>query len=166
MRLAELSTAERRYLSSPLAPVDALTPALVRHLQGVLGARMKQRVEISVTAAAPDVMQAPLAERAVPEMSWESGLEAMWLRARLGGHCDASTRCAALTANLLHTLQRALAETWLSLHDRDSLPALLTLRVALPRADSGAQPATLLLHWPATQANMHQWAQRIIRHEN
>lgn len=166
MRLAELSAAERRYLNSPLAPVDALTPALVRHLQGVLGARMKQRVQISVTAAAPDVMQAPLVERAVPEIGWESGLEAMWLRARLGGRCDASTRCAALSANLLHTLQRALAETWLSLHGMDSLPALLTLRIALATADSGAQHATLVMHLPATQANMHQWAQRMIHHEN
>ena len=153
MRLAELSTAEQRYLSSPLPPGDAWTPFLILRLSRVLGARMKQRVQIFPVA--PDPLALGMG-RAAPEISWDSELDAMWVRARLGGSARIYTHCDALSRNLLRTLQHTLAETWMSSTQNKTLPRTLHLRIK-----NAAQQAVLTICFPATFSQMDRWAQRM-----
>lgn len=166
MRLVELSAAERRYLSSPLPTAEALPPVLARHLGQLLGARMKQRVQIQ-TEPSPRATSDFLIGSSVPEIQWDSELDAMWLRGRLGGHsCLSQMRCAAMSQNLLRTLQRSVAETWISLSGVRTLPTALSLRVETPSDKISATHARLLIRFPSSLADMNQWAQHIIRHEN
>lgn len=159
MRLAELSPAEHRYLSSPLPPVDNWTPLLMKRLGRVLSARMKQAVEIF--PAAPDLKHPPsITARNTPEIQWDSAFDSMWVRARLGGPVRTTTRCTALSRNLQHTLQQLLAETWLSA-PHEILPATLCWRIEMPNGDNLIQ-ATLTMHFPDTLTLMDRWAQRMI----
>lgn len=166
MRLAELSPAERGYLGSPLQTAEALPPLLIHHLGQLLGARMKQRVQIQ-TEPNPRVTTDFLIDPSVPEIQWDSELDAMWLRGRLGEHgCLSPTRCAAMSQNLLRTLQRGVAETWISLSGVRTLPTALSLRVETPSDKINVTHATLLIRFPSSLTDMNQWAQHIIRHEN
>ena len=166
MRLAELSAAERRYLSSPLPAAEALPLLLARHLGQLLGARMKQRVQIQ-TELNPRVTTGFLLDSSVPQIQWDSDLDAMWLRGRLGGHsCLSPTRCVAMSQNLLRTLQGGVAETWISHPGVRTLPTALSLRVETPSDKISATHATLLIRFPSSLTDMNRWAQHIIRHEN
>jgi len=158
MRLAELSPAERRYLSSPLPPVDAWTPMLIQRLCHLLGARIKQRVQIF--AVAPDTLPVD-AERITPEISWDDALDAWWVRARLGASMRIPTRCAALSRNLLHTLQQVLAETWRSPAPNKTLPHSLHFRLECTAKNGAVQHATLAIYFPETRSQMDRWAQRV-----
>ena len=159
MRLAELSPAEQRYLNSPLPPVDDWTPFLMKRLVRMLRARMKQTVEIS--PAAPDSRHpSSVPARNTPEILWDSALDAMWVRARLGGRMCIHTPCTALSRNLQHSLQQLLAETWLSTQ-HEILPATLCWRIETPQGDIPTQ-ATLTMHFPDSLASMDRWAQRMI----
>lgn len=159
MRLAELSPAEHRFLSSPLPPVDDWTALLMKRLARMLGARMKQAVEIFPIAPDPTRLQS-LTKCVTPEIQWDSALEAMWVRARLGGPVRTTTRCTALSRNLQHTLQQLLAETWLSA-PHEILPATLCWRIEMPNGDNLIQ-ARLTMHFPDTLTLMDRWAQRMI----
>ena len=158
MRLAELSPAERRYLCSPLPPVDAWTPLLIQRLRHLLGARIKQRIQI--VAIAPDAMTVEV-ERVIPEISWDDGLDALWVRARLGATARIPTRCAALSRNLLHTLQLALAETWRSPVPNKTLPHSLYFRLECTAKTGEVQHATLAIYFPTTSSQMDRWALRV-----
>ena len=159
MRLAELSPAEQRYLGSPLPPVDDWPPLLTKRLARMLSARMKQAVKISF--AAPDPKHPPsLTTRNTPEILWDSALDAMWVRARLGGRMRSHTPCAALSRNLQHSLQLLLAETWLSTH-HEIVPATLCWRIETLQGDIATQ-ATLAIHFTDSLPLMDRWAQRLI----
>lgn len=160
MRLAELSTAERRYLSSPLPPVDEWTPLLILRLCRVLGARMKQRVQIFPASPHPQAIESATG-RAVPEIHWNDDLDAMWVHARLGGNARIHTRCIALSRNLQCTVQHALAETWMSSAQHKFLPGTLHLRIEIFLGTGVAQQATLAIYFPATPIQMDRWAQRM-----
>ncbi|MHB8915478.1 MAG: hypothetical protein ACYC4K_06655 [Thiobacillus sp.] len=158
MRLAELSPAERSYLCSPLPPVDAWTPLLIERLCHLLSARIKQRVQIF--AVAPDPL---LVEEAgeIPEISWDDQLDALWVRVRLGASTCIPTRCAALSRNLLHTLQQVLAETWRSPAPNKTLPHSQNFRIECTAKTGAVQHATLAIYFPATPSQMDRWAQRV-----
>lgn len=159
MRLAELSPAEHRYLSSPLPPVDAWTPLLIAHMGRVLGARMKQRVQVFRAASEPVTLSS--AEYTAPEIQWDSALDAVWLRARLGGAVRCNTRCTALSRNLQRCLQQVLAETWLSSAQHKMLPRMLRLRIEIAPTTDVTQQAALTIYFPATPSQMDRWAQRM-----
>ena len=159
MRLAELSPAEQRYLSSPLSPVDIWAPLLTKRLVGMLRARMKLAAQLSCVALDPARLPA-FTERDLPEIKWGSALETMWIRARLGGPVRINTRCTALSRNLQHSLRQLLAETWLST-PHEILPTTLCWRIEMPNGDNLIQ-ATLTIHFPDSLTLMDRWAQRMI----
>ena len=166
MRLAELTPAERDYFSSPHPAADALSPLLARHLGRVLAARMRHPVQV-LAGSSPDPENTAgfLAERDAPEFHWDSALDVMWLQARLGGPgCNLQRPSAALTHNLLRTLQCSLAETWLSLPDAKLLSPVLSLRIETTPAEANFARASLTIFLPSSSTHMQQWAQRIIRH--
>ena len=67
MQLAELSAAERRFLTSPFAPTEKLSALLVDHLSQVLSARMKRSVQVQVeTCTAQDAIGVALLRLLVP----------------------------------------------------------------------------------------------------
>ena len=159
MRLAELSPAEQRYLSSPLPPVDDWPPLLMKRLVRMLSARMKQAVQLSSVALDP-ARPPSFTQRDLPEIKWDSALDAMWVRARLGGRMRVHTPCTALSRNLHHSLQQQLAETWLS-SPHEILPTTLCWRIDTPQRDIATQ-ATLTIHFPDSLTLMDRWAQRLI----
>lgn len=165
MLLAELSTAERRYLSSPVSAPDTWSPMLVRHMSRLLGARLKQGVQIQIIAPEPG-SASDNRHATEAEIGWNDVLERMWLQARLGGPGVMSgARCTAMRHNLMRTLQLGVAESWISMRNANSLPAILSLRVGATRLDTN-QHAEIVIDFPASATQMTQWAQRIIRHEN
>lgn len=159
MQLAELSAEERAYLSQPLPRADAFAPALVQHLSRVLGARMKGAIQVQ---AAPHMVDADLSVITAPQISWDHALDTLWLHARLGrSNANAQTPSAAMTKNLLRTLQLCLAETWISLRSADTSIANASLRIQITAVNAVA--ATLQIRLPPLR-DMNQWAQHIIRH--
>ena len=158
MRLAELSPTERRYLTRPLPPVDAWTPLLLERLSHLLSARIKERIQIVAVAPNPQLVED---EREMPAISWDDALDGWWVRARLGAGTRIPTRCTALSRNLLHTLQQALAETWRSPAPNKTLPNKLHFRLECRAKTGGIQHATLAIHFPATPSQMDRWAQRV-----
>lgn len=159
MRLAGLSPAEQRYLNSPLPPVDAWTPLLILRLSRVLGARMKQRVQISPAASDPLTVAANT--RTAPDIRWDAELDAMWVHARLGGNVRINSRCTALSRNLLRTLRHALAETWVSSAHNKFLPGTLRLRIEISPGTGVVHQAVLTICFPETFSQMDCWAQRV-----
>lgn len=159
MRLAELSPAEQQYLRSPLPRVDHWTPLLMNRLAHMLHARLKRPVEMLPAASVPP-RPPQLVPREIPAVLWNDALEAMWIRARLGGPVRVHARCAALSRNLEHDLQCLLAETWLSTA-HDMLPASVCWRIVTPGSDAPVD-ASLTIHFPDTLALMDRWAQRTI----
>ncbi len=184
MRLAELSAAEHRFLTSPLAPTEKLSPLLIEHLSQVLGARMKRRVQVQIdthpaqNGVADSLGDSNAAElNRAPIISWDKTLDALWLQGRLGGRSGVSGEpCAVMVKSLQRTLQLALAETWISLPDAKVLPAILSLRIEMlgnkspldkpGAANSATSPTLLVIRFPPSLASMKQWAQHIIRHAN
>lgn len=158
MRLAELSPAERRFLTSPVPPVDAWTPLVIARLSQLLSARTGQRIQIAVVASDPLLV---VQVRETPEISWDDALDALWLRARVGASTRIGTRCAALSRNLLHTLQQGLAETWRSPAPNKVLPHSLHFRLECAAKTGEIQHAKLAIHFPATLREMDRWAQRV-----
>lgn len=170
MRLAELSAAERDYLTSPLPLETALSPLLVRHFSRVLGARMKQPVQVK-TGALPGQEADFLIDTDAPVIVWDSALEAMWLRGRLGGRSGAPrASCSAMTRSLQRTLQLGLAETWISAPGTEiqpkTLPTVLSLRVEIQTDKISGVPAGLVIRFPRVLASMNRWADYIIGHAN
>lgn len=153
MRLAELSPAEQSYLSSSLPQLDDWTPVLTQRVSRLLGARMKQSVEIAPVATRRALPRVP---RETPDIVADSALNALWVSARLGGRVRSCTPCTALARNLHHSLEHLLAETWLSA-PHELIPASLQWRIATDETD-----ATLTIHFPDTLARMDRWARRTI----
>jgi len=155
MRLAELSPAELAYLQSPLPRVDNWSPRLGKHLSRILSARMKCSVQlVPITPARSEE-----GLRDTPQIHVDDALIALWVRARLGGPLRVGTRCSALSRNLQATMQRCIAEAWLS-SPSELLPKTLCWRVEVPAP--GGATATLTLHFPDTYQQMHAWAQRVV----
>ena len=153
MRLAELTPAERRFLDSPGPPADNWSPLLTQRLTHLLSARLKQPV-----ALVPVPPESGRSVSNAPHIVWNSALDVLWLHARLGGRGRPlhSQPCTALTRNLQHSLQRTLAETWLSAQ-HDSSPHSLCWCIETRESDN----AVLTIHFPAV-LQMTQWAQREI----
>lgn len=165
MRIAELSAEERNYLESPSPVAETLSPLLCQYFGRLLGARIKQRVEVKVGTPLDTHPIAELIDSDTPIFSWNNTLDTMWLQARLGGSTSAGLApCAALTKNLLRTLQVGLAETWISLSDAKTLPAALSLHIEITDGKVSVAQAVLTIRFPATLSSMSQWAQQIIRH--
>mgnify|MGYP000397912955 CR=1 FL=1 len=163
MRLVELSPAERDYFNSPLPSADTLSPLFARHLGRLLAARMRHPVQVIGLSAGP-VVSPCLEAREAPAFEWDPALAMMWHHARLGRPgCSVQRPAAALTHNLLRTLQACLAETWRSLPDAQSLPPVLSLRIDSTPAQATPPRALLTILLPSSAARMQQWAQRIIR---
>lgn len=163
MRLVELSPAERDYFNSPLPPADSLTPLFARHLGRVLAARMRCPVQVIGLSAGP-LATPGLDAREAPAFEWDQALEMMWHHARLGRQgCSVQRPAAALTHNLLRTLQGCLAETWRSLPDAQSLPPVVSLRIDSTPAQANPTRALLTILLPSSAARMQQWALRVIR---
>ena len=158
MRLAELSPAEHLFLASPLPPADAWTPLLMQRLSHLLSARTKQRIQIVAIASDPMLVEEA---REMPEISWDDALDALWVRARLGASTHIPTPCTALSRNLLHTLQHALAETWRSPVANKTLPSSLRCRLECTAKTGEVQHIRLAIHFPATHSQMDRWAQRV-----
>lgn len=155
MQLVELSAEERRFLTSPVPPPDAWTPLLVDRLQRLLSARTRQQIRIIrvVKDALPSVTTQPK-----PEIRWDDALEALWVRTRLRTRVRTATTCAALSRNLRHTLEQALAETWRSTATNPLLPQSLHLEFECAEKGGTAQRATLNIRFPVTLAEMDRWA--------
>lgn len=165
MRIAELSAAERNYLESPLPVAETLSPLLIRHFSRVLGARIKQGVQVKVGTPQDPNLIAELIDTGAPVFSWDDALDIMWLQARLGGSPRTLLApCSAMTKNLLRTLQVGLAETWISLSDAKTLPAALTLHIEITAEKINVAQAVLTIRFPPSLSSMNQWAQQIIRH--
>ena len=165
MRLVELSPAERDYFGSAPGAPDALLRLLTRHLGRVLTARMRRVVQVSGSSHGTGRLHGLVVERAAPEFEWNDALAVMWLHARLGRPGGRLQRpAAALTHNLLRTLQCSLAETWRSLPEMQSLPPCLSLRIDTTPADVNPTGASLTIFLPSTATCMNQWARRIICH--
>ena len=161
MQLAELSAEERDYLSRPLPLADAFAPALVKHLSCVLGARMKQTVQVQAAHQCADL---DIAKITVPQISWDNALDTLWLHARLGrSNASVQTPSSALTKNLLRTLQLGLAEAWISFPSANTPNADWSLRMQITAMNNNTIAATLLIRLPSSR-DMNQWAQHIIRH--
>ena len=158
MRLAELSPAEHLFLASPLPPVDAWTPLLMQRLGHLLSARTKQRIQIVAIAPDPMFVQETCE---IPEISWDNTLDTLWVCTRLGASTRIPTRCTALSRNLLHTLQQALAETWRTPVANKILPSSLHCRLECIAKTGEVLQATLAIHFPATPSQMDRWAQRV-----
>lgn len=158
MPLAELSAEERAYLSQPLPCADAFAPALAQHLSRVLGARMKYAVQVQALST----NDTDLTAITLPQINWDRTLDTLWLHARLGrSNANAQTPSAAMTKNLLRTLQLCLAETWMSLPTDVTSTANASLRLQITGVSAVA--ATLQIRLPLPR-DMNHWAQHIIRH--
>lgn len=184
MQFAQLSAAERRFLTSPFAPTEKLSKLLVERLSRVLSARTKRIVQVRVEADTPRNRVAVLFDdpglaelNNAPDMSWDQALDALWLRGRLGGKSDFLVQpCSVMIKNLQRTLELALAETWISLPAPKVLLTVLSLRIEIsgnkPNRDKACgekiatEQAMLVIRFPPALASMNQWAQQIIRHAN
>lgn len=163
MRLVELNPAERDYFNSALPAADTLSPLFARHLGRILAARMRHPVQVNGLTSGP-VTASCLNGHEAPAFEWDQALERMWRHARLGRPgCSVQRPAAALTHNLLRTLQGCLAESWRSLPDAQSLPPVLSLRIDSTPAEANPARALLTIFLPSSATRMNQWARRIIR---
>jgi hypothetical protein len=99
------------------------------------------------------------ARQTAPRLHWDGVLDVWWLNRRLGGRMgSAGAVSPALRKSLARTLERALAETWLSLPFNPPMPATLAWRM-----EAAGQTANLEIHFPPDGTTMKRWAQARIR---
>jgi hypothetical protein len=107
MRLQELTSAERAFLTAPAAMPDGLSPRLTRKLAATLSARLRLPVKLALQPAV-----APAAAPATPLWQPDAALAGLWLTRRLGGRRTMGA-ASFVPHTLIHTLDAALAESWL-----------------------------------------------------
>jgi hypothetical protein len=155
MLLAQLTEAEREYLCGPQPVFEEWPAMLAQRLGALLGARIRQRVQIHVQASSEMAYM-----HDSPQVYWDAALDAMWLCGRLGGRTSvAGAASPALSKSLKRTLELALAEAWLSMQGIAALPAALSFRI-----ETTGGSAELGIRFPEELKCMNQWARKTIHH--
>ena len=152
MRLHELTSAERDFLTAPAAMSDGLSPRLTRKLAATLSARLRLPVKLTLQPAA-----APATAPATPLWQPDAALAGLWLTRRLGGRRTMGT-ASFVPHTLIHTLDAALAESWLD-EAAQTLPAALAWHIS-----TDLMQATLAVQLPHHTNEMTRWARGVIRH--
>ncbi|MDP1646130.1 MAG: hypothetical protein Q8K35_05100 [Thiobacillus sp.] len=153
MRLLELTPAEIAFLAAPPPASDSLQVRLTRKLAATLTARLRLPVHAMAQPSA-----APVDAPASPKWQPDAALATMWLTRRLGGQ-----RVMGVTSfvphTLIHTLDAALAESWLDAAAQAWLPSALVWQITAARTQ-----ATLAVNLPHHTSDMTRWARGVIRH--
>jgi hypothetical protein len=111
MRLLELTPTEIAFLTAPAAASDDLQGRLTRKLAATLTARL--RLPVQVTAMPPaEPAAAPADATATSAWQPDAALANLWLTRRLGGQ-RVMGATSLIPSTLIHTLDAALAESWL-----------------------------------------------------
>ena len=152
MRLQELTSAELDFLTAPAAMPDGLSPRLTRKLAATLSARLRLPVKLALLPAV-----APAAAPATPLWQADAVLAGLWLTRRLGGRRTMGT-ASFVPHTLIHTLDAALAESWLD-EAAQTAPAALAWHITTELTQ-----ATLALQLPHHTTDMTRWARGVIRH--
>lgn len=161
MRLLELTPAEIAFLAAAPPASDSLQVRLTRKLAATLTARL--RLPVHAMAMPPMRVQAqaaaaPVDAPAMPAWQPDAALAGLWLTRRLGGQ-----RVMGVTSfvphTLIHTLDAALAESWLDAAVQASLPSELVWQITAAHTQ-----ATLVVQLPHPPSDMTRWARGVIRH--
>jgi len=153
MQLLQLTSAEIAFLTGPAAAPDALSARLTRKLATTLSARLRLPVELAARS-----VDAPADAPVFPRWQVDPALATLWLTRRLGGQrVMGASRFVPPT--LIHTLDAALAESWL---DAKS-PAILSSAMAW-QITAAATRATLAVQLPPQTLDMARWAREVIRY--
>jgi hypothetical protein len=153
MQLLELTSAEIEFLAPPPASYDDLQARLTRKLAATLSARLRLPVELAARA-----VDATAAAPVSPRWQADAALAALWLTRRLGGQrvMGAST---FVPPTLIHTLDAALAESWLDAKSAVMPPSAMAWQIT-----AAATRATLGVQLPRQTLDMTRWAREVIRH--
>lgn len=153
MQLLELTPAEIAFLTPPPAASDSWPLRATRKLALTLTTRL--RLPIQVLAQAAD---APAAAPATPVWLPDAALATLWLTRRLGGQ-RVGGAAPFVPHTLIHTLDAALAESWLDAAARDVLPPAMAWHIT-----ADCTRAMLAVQLPHTPTEMTRWARGVIRH--
>ena len=157
MRLLELTPTEVAFLTAPPAASDGLQARLTRKLAATLTARL--RLPVQVTAMPPaEPAAAPGDAPATPTWQPDAALATLWLTRRLGGQ-RVMGATSLVPRTLIHTLDAALAESWLDGAVQTGLPPALAWQITAARTQ-----ATLAVQLPHPTTDMTRWARGVIRH--
>jgi len=161
MRLLELTPTEIAFLTAPPAASDGLQARLTRKLAATLTARL--RLPVQVTAMPSMMLQAqaaaaPVAAPATPAWQPDAVLATLWLTRRLGGQ-RVMGATSLVPRTLIHTLDAALAESWLDGAVQAGLPPALAWQITAAHTQ-----ATLVVQLPRPTTDMTRWARGVIRH--
>jgi len=153
MQLLQLTPAEIAFLTPPPVATGSLEERLTRKLAATLSARLRLPVQL---AAHP--VDAPADAPAAPNWLSDAALGTLWLTRRLGGQRVLGA-IAFVPPTLIHTLDAALAESWLDA----KTPATLSPAMAWD-ITAAATRATLAVQLPRHTIDMTRWAREVIRH--
>jgi hypothetical protein len=153
MQLLELTPAEINFLAPAPAAFGSLEGRLNQKLAATLSARLRLPVQLS---AHP--VDAPAAAPAAPDWLADATLATLWLTRRLGGQRVMGTT-AFVPPTLIHTLDAALAESWLDAKAAAALPSTMAWGIT-----AGSTRATLAVQLPPLTIDMTRWAREVIRH--
>ena len=154
MRLLELTPTEIAFLTASPAASDGLQARLTRKLAATLTARL--RLPVQMTAMPPTMLQAQAA--AAPAWQPDAALATLWLTRRLGGQ-RVMGATSLVPRTLIHTLDAALAESWLDGAAQAGLPPALAWLVTAAHTQ-----ASLVVQLPHPTTDMTRWARGVIRH--
>ena len=157
MRLLELTPTEIAFLTAPAAASGGLQARLTRKLAATLTARL--RLPVQVTAMPPMMLQAQAVDApATPAWQPDAALATLWLTRRLGGQ-RVMGATSLVPGTLIHTLDAALAESWLDGAAQAGLPPALAWQVTAAHTQ-----AALVVQLPHPTTDMTRWARGVIRH--
>jgi len=159
MRLLELTPTEIAFLTASPAASDGLQARLTRKLAATLTARL--RLPVQMTAMPPTMLQAQAAAApvdATPAWQPDAALATLWLTRRLGGQRVMGVT-SLVPGTLIHTLDAALAESWLDGAAQAGLPPALAWQVTAAHTQ-----AALVVQLPHPTTDMTRWARGVIRH--
>jgi len=153
MRLLELTPSEVAFLTAPAAASGGLQARLTRKLAATLTARLRLPVQVRAMPAA-----APADAPATPAWQPDAALATLWLTRRLGGQ-RVMGATSLVPGTLIHTLDAALAESWLDGAAQAGLPPALAWQITAAHTQ-----ATLVVQLPRPTTDMTRWARGVIRH--
>jgi len=153
MQLLELTPEEIAFLAPPSAASDSLQGRLTQKLAATLSARLRQQVQL---AAHP--VDAPADVPAAPHWLPDAALATLWLTCRLGGQ-RVMGATAFVPPTLIHTLDAALAESWLDAKAHAALPPAMRWHIT-----AASTRAVLAVQLPHHTIDMTRWAREVIRH--